>query len=175
MELFHWIYSPLLHTISINATRRFAYCTVPRKRLMDLFFPSKPYKIYPSYKIWYINITHYDDDDSTLIHMHASYIFQLHEAARIDVIIVKHVADLVISSMTYGNVAMPIPNIVAMPVIVVTLFELMSCVFEIVIGGREVQRYFRVRPEFSPLSSPPHCLQHLVPINVPDYGYLFHL
>jgi len=70
---------------------------------------------------------------------------------------------------------MPVAEIVAMLIIVVTLFELMSSVSEIAIGGCVVQRWFRVWPEFSPLSSPPHCLEHLVSINVADRSYLFQL
>lgn len=100
---------------------------------------------------------------------------QLHETAGIDVVIVEHVADLVVPSMTDRNVPMPVPDIVAMLVIVVALFELASCVFEIVIGRCKVQRGFWVGPEFRPLPSPPHCLEHLVAINVPHNSYLFPL
>lgn len=91
-----------------------------------------------------------------------------------DIIIIEHVANFVIPPLSHWNCPMFVPNIVAMPIVVVALFELIDCVLEIVTGGCEVQRRVRVGPELCPLPSPPHCLENFVTINIPDYRHLFH-
>lgn len=120
-----------------------------------------------------------DGDDGNgvngqLCFIHSSTYFLLHETTSIDILIVEHVADHVISTMSRWEVAMPVSKVVAMPVIVVTLFELICCVFKVFVDRSEVQWRIGVGPEFSPLSSPPHLFQHLVPVDVPNHRYLLH-
>ena len=95
--------------------------------------------------------------------------------AGIDIIIIEHVANIVISTVRHMHGAVPLWEVVAMSIVVVAFFELMGGVLEVMVSTCEVKWRIRVRPEFCPLPGPPHSLKHLVPVNIPTYPHPFHL
>ena len=100
---------------------------------------------------------------------------RLHETAGIYIIVVKHVADLVVSPLSDRKTAVPVGSIVAVPPVVVALFEITGGVLEVVGGGSEVERGVWIGPKLCPRSRPSHRRQHLVSIHVPNYCHLLHL
>lgn len=103
------------------------------------------------------------------------FLYYLHEATGVDVVVIEHVADFVVPAVSHRDVAVPVADVVAVAVVVVALFELFRRVPEVVLGGGEVERRIGVGPKLGPFPRPPHRLQHLVPVNISDDRHLFHL
>lgn len=96
----------------------------------------------------------------------------LHEAARVDVIIVEEVANFVVAALGGEKDAVLVAGVVAVAPVVVALLVLGGHVLKVVVGGGEVERRVRVRPELRPLPRPPHRLQHLVPVHISQHRHL---
>jgi len=92
-----------------------------------------------------------------------------HDGARIDIIIIEHVADTVLAPVGGRDVPVLVA-VVAVPPVVVTL-PVRLLVPEVVRGRGEVEREVGVGPELGLLATPPHFLEHLVAVDIASYGH----
>lgn len=94
----------------------------------------------------------------------------LHDTARVDIVVVEHVADPVIPSVSDGNVTMFV-SVITMPPVVVGV-SVVVVIFEVVGSRGEVQGQVRVRPELGPFAAPSNGLEDLVTIHYSSDRYL---
>eukprot|EP00268_Persea_americana_P056389 TRINITY_DN664_c0_g1_i1.p1 TRINITY_DN664_c0_g1~~TRINITY_DN664_c0_g1_i1.p1 ORF type:complete len:176 (-),score=10.87 TRINITY_DN664_c0_g1_i1:296-823(-) len=109
-------------------------------------------------------------------HLHTSskcYLFGLdssHDTARVDIVVVEHVADLVIPSVSDGNVTMFV-SVITMPPVVVGV-SVVVVIFEVVGSRGEVQGQVRVRPELGLFAAPSDGLEDFVTVHDSSDRYL---